>query len=265
MREAKQRPFYGKGLTLGVINVDSFSNQIKNSKYHSDLKRKEYFWEKIGFEEMQSLDVSDYEGADIIWNLNEEIPNSLKNRFDCIIDPGTIEHCFNIPIVMNNLTNMLKLNGRILHWNGLTNAIDHGFYMFSPTFYFDYYKKKKFELIDSYICELSFKKLYLAKIYDIDESRVDWFKSKSACDLAITVKKICNTKDISDLIQGSYTRIYETTKISRSARGLWIEQNLGHKTYQYLHGIYEYKATIWLFFKILKLKVINRKYWICKS
>ena len=160
MREAKRESFYGKGLTLGVIPVDTLSTQIKDSKYSSDLKGKVGFWENIGFDEMQSLDVSDYEGADIICNLNENIPNSLKNRFDCIIDPGTIEHCFNIPIVMNNITNMLKLNGRILHWNGLTNAIDHGFYMFSPTFYFDYYKKKKFKIIDSYICELSFKKFY---------------------------------------------------------------------------------------------------------
>jgi hypothetical protein len=267
MREAKREPFYGDCLTLGVIPDVQFSNQVQHSKYKSELKKQGSFWERIGFDKVQSLDISNYEGADIIFNLNEDIPDSLMNKFDCIIDPGTIEHCFNIPIVMNNLSKMLKVNGRILHWNGLTNAIDHGFYMFSPTFFHDYYKNKGFLIKDSYICELSFKKYFLAKIYEIDENRVDWFKSKNACDLAVTVKKMSNSNDIFDVIQSSYLRKYDTTNLKRSPRALRIEYILGKKTYQFIHSIYRFKLIqlIRLNLKIFMYKVIKRKYWLCKS
>ena len=124
------------------------------------------------------MDISDYEGADIIQNLDLKIPNSLEGQFDCIIDPGTIEHCFNIPVVLKNLEKMLRPKGRILHWNGLTNAIDHGFYMFL-TFFNDYYTAAGFQICDRYICEFNNNSpVFVANLYNIQYKRINWLKSK---------------------------------------------------------------------------------------
>ena len=41
---------------------------------------------------------------------------------------------------------MLKKGGRILHILPSTNEVDHGFYMFSPTLFFDYYGENGFQI-----------------------------------------------------------------------------------------------------------------------
>lgn len=54
----------------------------------------ENFLKALGAEKIHSLDASDFEGADIICDLNRPISEEYKNRFTCIIDGGTTEHVF---------------------------------------------------------------------------------------------------------------------------------------------------------------------------
>src|SRR5437763_3852117 len=51
----------------------------------------------LGFTSVESLDASDYEGADIVWDLNKAVPDSLKAKYDVVFDGGTSEHVFNFP------------------------------------------------------------------------------------------------------------------------------------------------------------------------
>jgi len=93
------------------------------------------------------MDYSDYEAADYIFDLNcENIPTELLDKFDLILDGGTIEHVFHLPNVLRNIFKMLKIGGRIIHFSPSSNHMDHGFYMFSPTFFSDYYKTNNFDI-----------------------------------------------------------------------------------------------------------------------
>ena len=88
--------------------------------------------------DMTVLDIREVRGDEIICDLNEPVPSELVNRFDIVLDGGTMEHCFNIGQVINNLVSMSKVGGFIVHGNPLV-VMNHGFYNFNPTFYHDYY------------------------------------------------------------------------------------------------------------------------------
>ena len=102
----------------------------------------------IGFKEVHAIDCSSYEGADIICDLNQDLPEEYKEKFDYVIDGGVTEHVFNIAKVMENMTKLLSENGIIIHILPAGGLIDHGFYSFSPTFFLDYYKTNHFSILD---------------------------------------------------------------------------------------------------------------------
>ncbi|MBI5346627.1 MAG: hypothetical protein HZB76_05760 [Chlamydiae bacterium] len=170
MQEMKRKPFSGSILTLGrqdifityeVLQSIAKKFRVALQKLKTDeillsskeqYKKKNYIadstlFKALGFSECKTLDISDYESADYIFDLNESrTPKILTTAFDVIIDGGTTEHVFNIPKVLQNIFNMLKFNGRIIHMSPMLNYVDHGFYMFSPRLFWDFYLTNKFEI-----------------------------------------------------------------------------------------------------------------------
>lgn len=168
MTEAVRKPLGRNVLTLGrqdiffsydtlrsVTAQIGFSIRTSSKPMLSqkpDLAQKGYLNDRfvfdcLGVDEFASLDLSDYEGADYLFDLNqEEAPSSLRNRFDFIIDLGTIEHVFHLPNALKNIFSMLAIGGRVLHIVPSSNMLDHGFYMFSPTFFWDFYHANDFEI-----------------------------------------------------------------------------------------------------------------------
>jgi hypothetical protein len=168
MKEHLRRPLSGSLLTLGVQDIlfskkslyqmaEQCNFPLKKSRYikistKPDLVAMEYLddrelFKTLGFNEVLRLDYSDYEGADITFDLNSDsLPEELCNRFDMIIDGGTTEHVFHVPNLLRSVSRMLKVNGRIVHLSPSSNYMDHGFYMFSPTLFYDYYSANKFEV-----------------------------------------------------------------------------------------------------------------------
>lgn len=106
-------------LTLGRqgIHIDNTTihkifniNNIVNT-YNSELGEycEKFFLHHFNFNEVNSIDNSSYENATIIHNLNK--PMSITKRYDYIYDGGTIEHIFNIPQALENIINLLQING----------------------------------------------------------------------------------------------------------------------------------------------------------
>jgi len=102
----------------------------------ADYKWAEYadrfFIECLGVSEVNTLDYSSYEGADLLYDLNQPIPDELKGRFDTIVEAGSLEHVFNFPVAMANLMQMTKVGGTIFACTVSNNLCGHGFYQFSP-------------------------------------------------------------------------------------------------------------------------------------
>lgn len=105
------------------------------------------FFKSLGFKEVHAMDISAYEGADIIFDLNRrELPPELKNRFDYIWDGGTTEHVFDYAQALRNIAEMLKVGGKIFHYVPACGWFNHGYYSLSPSLFQDFYKDNGFQI-----------------------------------------------------------------------------------------------------------------------
>jgi hypothetical protein len=92
----------------------------------------EPFLRNLGSTDVKSLDYSNYEGADFVVDLNYPIRDELKERFDTVLDGGTLEHVFNFPVAIESVKAMTKIGGRVIMITPANNCLGHGFYQFSP-------------------------------------------------------------------------------------------------------------------------------------
>jgi hypothetical protein len=90
----------------------------------------------LGARELHALDVSDYEGADVIHDLNEPVPPELHDRFDVVFDGGSIEHVFDVKTVFRNYMSMVRPGGRLIVLTMANNHLGHGLYQLSPELFY---------------------------------------------------------------------------------------------------------------------------------
>lgn len=105
------------------------------------------FYRSLGFDRVISCDISDYEGADRIFDLNRRLPEDMEGQFDAVVDSGTLQHIFDVPNALHNLHRALRVGGRMIFAQSPShNHVDHGFYMFSPTLFADYFAANRYQI-----------------------------------------------------------------------------------------------------------------------
>ena len=97
----------------------------------------------LGTERFRAVDVSASRGIEVIADLN--YPQDL-GEWDLVIDPGTVEHCFNIGQALMNAAQAVAVGGIILHTPPLT-MLNHGFYCLMPTLFHDFYGQNGWEIL----------------------------------------------------------------------------------------------------------------------
>lgn len=156
-----------------------------------------YLMKLFGSSNSKCCDVSSYEDPDFILDLNKPIKKSLYNKYNNIVDTGTFEHIFNIPRVLENYTKILKKNGHLVISTTCSNLIDHGFYSFSPTFFFDYFEVNGFKIKNCFLKEYSpylFEEDSKIYIYNGRGSEIPFISGK-AVEVIIIAKKVKNLKN----------------------------------------------------------------------
>jgi len=96
----------------------------------------EPLFERLGAEEVRSLDASAWEGATNIHDLNAPIGSGLKNLFTAVVDGGTLEHVFNFPEALRSAMELVAADGHLLLMSPTNNNDGHGFYQFGPEIFF---------------------------------------------------------------------------------------------------------------------------------
>ncbi|MDC3370444.1 class I SAM-dependent methyltransferase [Alphaproteobacteria bacterium] len=69
------------------------------------------FFKLIGNVKVDIIDFQQYQGDEIVLDFGKAIPKKLENKYDIVIDGGTVEHIFNIAQAFHNITRMLKVGG----------------------------------------------------------------------------------------------------------------------------------------------------------
>lgn len=118
---------------LPDVDADDLAND--------DDRFSERFFEKLGFTSVDSLDMSNFEGATIIQDLSSDIPKGLERKFDVIYDGGTCEHIFDLPTAYRNIHKMLKPGGALIGHSPCNNWVNHSFYQINPEMVYGFWEK----------------------------------------------------------------------------------------------------------------------------
>jgi hypothetical protein len=92
--------------------------------------------ERLGAREVTSLDVSRYESADLVHDMNEPIPASLRAKYTVVLDGGSLEHIFDFPTAIRNCMQLTEVGGHLLLISPASGEAGHGFYQFSPELFY---------------------------------------------------------------------------------------------------------------------------------
>lgn len=115
--------------------VTKFTNHGKWHRYKTEqIPDTRHLFELIDAE-LSCVDIAEIRGGEIVADLNQP---QVLGEFDFVLNPGTIEHCFNIAQAMENASRAVRVGGHIYHSAPMTH-INHGFYNLNPTFFYDYY------------------------------------------------------------------------------------------------------------------------------
>src|SRR5688572_28944649 len=109
----------------------------------------------LGVKKIYSLDVTDYERADIVHDLGYSVPDTLHERFDFIYNGGCLDNMFNPGMAMINFSKMLRPGGRVVCMEAASSWCAP-YIIYSPGWFSDYYVANGFA-----DC-----KVYLGSYYD---------------------------------------------------------------------------------------------------
>lgn len=161
IREAKYSPLRGSVLLLGRqtihLTADSFAELMKEEEMPIDSSipleldtrtrgsegknfiSDSYLFKVLGAENVQALDVSNYEGAEIVHDLGAPIPDELAGKFDFVCDGSVFDNMFTPAIGLTNSSRLLAPGGRVIHFEHASNGTNQAYLQFSPNWFFDYY------------------------------------------------------------------------------------------------------------------------------
>lgn len=145
LRYAHQFGPFGRTVTIGRQNIHFKARQFRQftgtyvpaiEAHYCEPLLTDYF----GASAVDSIDNSDFEQATLIHDMNLPLPEAwVEQKFDTIIDCGTLEHIFNVPQAFSNLSALANPGAQILHVLPSNNFCGHGFYQFNPELFFSLY------------------------------------------------------------------------------------------------------------------------------
>jgi hypothetical protein len=94
------------------------------------------FFRGLGATSIDFMDASNYEGANVVHDLNQPILKHLAEAYDCVFDGGALEHVFNFPTALKNCMEMVRPGGHLIIITTWNNYAGHGFYQFSPELFY---------------------------------------------------------------------------------------------------------------------------------
>ena len=96
----------------------------------------------------------DFHGSPIAQHQDLNLPVTLNRRFNVVINHGTAEHIFNVAQVFRTVHERTLPGGVMIHEGPFIGWIDHGFYTFHPTLFFDLAEANGYEITGMFVEEI---------------------------------------------------------------------------------------------------------------
>ena len=94
------------------------------------------YYRALGFAEYKSIDVNDLSGS-LIMDLNRRVRDAYdyQDTFSVVTNNGTGEHIFNQTAIFQNVHDLTRPGGLMVHVMPFIGYVNHGFYGFHPNLY----------------------------------------------------------------------------------------------------------------------------------
>lgn len=138
----------------GIVPSPDFHIEIDNSTIGSEQEK--YITDRCFFSMFSSgkviaLDISNYENADIIHDLNQEIPEQYYNIADFIFNGSCLDNLFDPATAIKSFSKMLRNKGRIIHLEH-GSPIQSAYLCYSPEWFFNFYAINNYVDCQIFIC-----------------------------------------------------------------------------------------------------------------
>jgi len=142
------RTGYGDYLTVCELGNQHLKPTVKSKFKTRNVKK---FYQKYNFTEYFAIDTNE-SCFSVPMDLNYNIKSkyNFNKQFDLVTNNGTGEHVFNQLSVFENMHDLCKLNGYMLHILPF-NSPEHGFYNFNPNLFGALALENNYEIIVSVI------------------------------------------------------------------------------------------------------------------
>ncbi|MDR2624288.1 MAG: hypothetical protein LBC39_06960 [Methanobrevibacter sp.] len=215
-----------------AILEDYDLNKQESLKYIDEMFNEtnvyaEGIFKYFGAKNVDSIDYSDFEGANITHDMNVPTSDDLKNKYTIVFDGGTLEHVFNYPIAIKNAMDMVKIGGHLILITPANNHFGHGFYQFSPELFFSLLSEYNgFTETYIFIKDDSYH-WYEIRSPKVIKHRTDFSPANhSPTEIIVFSKKIANVPDKIIVFQSDYLDIWDAEE------QLSFSPSLGGKLYR---------------------------------
>jgi SAM-dependent methyltransferase len=134
---------------FSVDKTTDFALKYSDTKHVTDVS----FLRAFNFDKVYAIDISDFEGAEIVTNLNNPIPANLESTCDFLLDGSTLDNIFDPVTGLRNIARLLKPGGRAFlnnlgNYSKQFNGIPYT--MFNPLWFYDYFVWNNFSDVHVY-------------------------------------------------------------------------------------------------------------------
>lgn len=175
-REHQRSAFRGRGLEFGKSTIFLAPDQLKalfgnlgltprSSTIELDLAttaakqhpNREFitndtFYRWLGLDQIDVLDVSDFEGADIVHDVCTPIPDRLVNAYDFVYDSSVLDNVFDPVAALRNMAAAVKPGGRLIQVNAVYSDA-FPYLAFTCGWFLDYFALNDFPRCQVYLAQ----------------------------------------------------------------------------------------------------------------
>lgn len=214
LKYASSKKKFGNTMTIGRQEIHIGQDKINYTLNSTHDYSKDIFCENMLRNEFQatavdSIDISNFEAATHIADLNLPLKESDFLKYDTVFDGGCLEHIYNAPQALKNCSSLTNLGGQILHVLPGNNFCGHGFWQFSPELFFSLYSiSNGYDDTEVFLADLGDSQNWYKVIKPVDGARINIYSSRA---IYILVRTTLSRLDFlhNNIQQGNYLQEWE--------------------------------------------------------
>jgi SAM-dependent methyltransferase len=139
---------HGHAVDRSAIEIDRTT--LYRRPHDSELVTDRSIFRALGNNNVRALDANLYEGAEIIHDLNQPLPDSLRGIADFVVDGSTLDNVFDPAMALRNYAELLRPGGRLLAVNAWSTR-ETAYTLCSPAWFMDYFVENCFSDCKVYV------------------------------------------------------------------------------------------------------------------